>query len=67
MFNLREIIPINFYIEAYGKYTYSIIIWILTIFEAKSFGRQPNIIVLIDISLFCFEFYHWKTEKTAYF
>jgi len=29
MFKLGEIIPINFNIEAYGKYTNSSIIWIL--------------------------------------
>jgi len=27
MFQLGEIIPINFYIEAYGKYTNSSIMW----------------------------------------
>jgi len=27
MFKLGEIIPINFYIEAYGKYTIFSIIW----------------------------------------
>jgi len=44
MFNLGEIIPINFYIEAYGKYTNSIIIWTLINSEANSFARQLDII-----------------------
>jgi len=40
----------NFYIEAYGKYTNSIIILTLISFKGISSGRQLNIIGLIDIS-----------------
>ena len=51
MFQLGEIIPINFYIEAYGIYTNSIIMWTLINFSANSSGRKFNIIILIHISI----------------
>ena len=66
MFNLGEIIPINFNIEAYGKYTNSFIIWILIDFEANGSGRQLNIIISIPISTGNLNFTVEKTENIAY-
>jgi len=63
MFNLGEIIPINFYIEADRKYTNSIILLTLVNFEANSSGRQPNIVVLIDNALCNLKYTIEKSRK----
>jgi len=48
MFNLGEIIPINFNIEAFGKY-----IQILLLFKSKLILKQ---IVLVDSLILLFQF-----------
>jgi len=51
MFNLGQIIPTNFNIEAYGKYSNSFINQIYIDFKANCSGRQRNIVISIRISI----------------
>jgi len=67
MFQLEEIIPINFYIEAYGKYKNSSIMWTLIDFSANSSGRKFNIIILIYILIRNLNFTMEKLRKQHIF
>jgi len=67
MFQLGEIIPIIFYIEAYGKYTNSSIMWFLIDYSANSSGRKVNIIILIHISIRNLNFTMEKLRKQHIF
>ena len=67
MFQLGEIIPINFYIEAYGKYKNSSIMWTLIDFSANSSGRKFNIIILIHILIRNLNFTMEKLRKQHIF